>query len=119
MRPAVSIVCHGTDVNERTQCAHWHSERDIIGIRFKCCDTFYACFDCHQEAAGHAPVVWPAAEFDAEAIYCGNCNSTLSIECYLSCGNTCPHCQAAFNPGCARHYPLYFEQVEPKTPSGA
>jgi uncharacterized CHY-type Zn-finger protein len=33
----------------------------------------------------------------------------LSIHEYLACGNTCPTCQAAFNPGCANHYPLYFE----------
>ncbi|MBD2723924.1 CHY zinc finger protein [Hymenobacter armeniacus] len=119
MSSAAPIVCHGTGVNERTQCAHWHSERDIIAIKFKCCDEFYACFDCHLETAGHALAVWPAAEFQAEAIYCGNCKNTLSIERYLSCGNRCPHCQAAFNPGCARHYPLYFEPVEPKTLLGA
>ncbi|MGI4738372.1 MAG: CHY zinc finger protein [Janthinobacterium lividum] len=106
--PAIRV--HGTGVNARTQCAHWHSERDIIAIRFKCCDTYYACIDCHREAADHAPRVWPRAEFDAQAIYCGNCHHTLSIAVYLACGNTCPACEAAFNPGCARHYPLYFEQ---------
>jgi uncharacterized CHY-type Zn-finger protein len=96
-------------VDERTQCAHYHSERDIIAIKFKCCEAFYACIDCHRETADHAPVVWPKSEFDAQAIYCGSCKSTFSIASYLGCDNTCPACQAAFNPGCANHYHLYFE----------
>ena len=110
MTNEAAITVHGTGVNERTQCTHWHSERDIIAIKFKCCDEFYACFDCHHETADHAPVVWPKAEFNEPAILCGNCQSTLSISSYLSCHNACPHCQAAFNPGCATHYHLYFER---------
>ncbi len=103
------ITCHGTAVNARTQCQHYHSERDIIGIQFKCCGTFYACIECHREAADHPPAVWLKNERDAEAILCGNCHNTLSISNYFACENVCPHCQAAFNPGCANHYPLYFE----------
>ena len=105
-------ICHGTGVNARTQCAHYHSERDIIAIRHKCCDTFYACIHCHNEAAGHAPQVWPLAEFDTRAVLCGNCQTTLSISEYLACENVCPHCQAAFNPGCANHYHFYFETAK-------
>ncbi|MBO2011754.1 CHY zinc finger protein [Hymenobacter negativus] len=101
---------HGTDVNERTQCAHYHSERDLIAIQHKCCREFYACIKCHNEAASHSPQVWPKAEFQTEAIYCGNCHHTLSIASYLSCNSICPYCQAAFNPGCANHYHFYFEQ---------
>ena len=110
MSSTAIITCHGTGVNERTQCAHYHSERDIIGIKFKCCDAFYACIQCHEEAADHTPMVWLKSEFHTEAILCGNCQSTLSITSYLGCDNTCPFCQAAFNPGCANHYHLYFER---------
>ena len=110
MSSSAPITCHGTGLNQRTQCVHYHSERDIIGIRFKCCGVFYACIKCHEEAVDHAPIVWPKAEFTAEAIYCGNCCSTLSISQYMGCDNTCPICQAAFNPGCANHYHLYFER---------
>lgn len=106
--PAI-VICHGIGVNERTQCAHYHSERDIIAIKFKCCDTFYACIQCHNETAGHAPAVWSKAERRAEAILCGSCHSTLRIADYLACGNNCPVCGAAFNPGCANHHHLYFE----------
>ena len=107
---AAPVVCHGANVNERTQCAHYHSERDIIAIKFKCCEAFYACIECHNELADHAPIVWPKAEFASRAILCGNCKNTFSITEYLGCGSTCPNCQAAFNPGCANHYHLYFAQ---------
>ena len=110
MEPEETVTIYGTGVNERTQCSHYHSERDIIAIKFKCCDAFYACIQCHEEAVSHVPQVWPKAEFQIEAIYCGHCRHTLSIASYLGCNNTCPHCQAAFNPGCANHYHLYFEQ---------
>ena len=110
MSSSAPIICHGTGINQRTQCVHYHSERDIIGIRFKCCGVFYACIKCHEEAVDHAPIVWPKAEFATEAIYCGNCRSTLSITRYMGCDNTCPICQTAFNPGCANHYHLYFER---------
>ncbi|GAA4507587.1 CHY zinc finger protein [Hymenobacter ginsengisoli] len=104
------VFVSGSRVNARTQCAHYHSERDIIAIKHKCCDTFYACIKCHNEAASHPAQVWPRQEFSEPAVYCGNCHSTLSIEQYLACANKCPSCQAAFNPGCATHYHLYFEQ---------
>jgi uncharacterized CHY-type Zn-finger protein len=99
----------GVEVNARTQCAHYHSERDIIAIKHKCCGTYYACIQCHCELADHAAVVWPKNERSEAAILCGNCHSQLSIAAYLACANSCPVCQAAFNPGCANHYPLYFE----------
>ena len=110
MQPEAIIICYGTGVNERTQCIHYHSERDIIAIKFKCCEEFYACIQCHEEAVSHPAVVWPRAEFDHQAICCGNCHGTLSITQYLHSGNQCPLCRAAFNPGCANHYHLYFEQ---------
>ncbi len=109
MPDSKEIRCHGVGVNERTQCAHYHSERDLIAIKFKCCAAFYACIQCHDETAGHAPVVWGLNERQTEAILCGNCHSTLRIADYLACNNTCPVCRAAFNPGCAKHYSLYFE----------
>lgn len=102
-------VVHGRDVTKRTQCVHYHSERDIIAIKHKCCDTFYACIQCHNELAGHPPQVWDKAERQTKAILCGSCHSKISIADYLACANTCPQCQAAFNPGCANHYHLYFE----------
>ncbi|CAG9946039.1 unnamed protein product [Clonostachys rosea f. rosea IK726] len=108
--PAEEVaVVHGLEVTRLTQCAHWHSDRDIIAIRHKCCGRYYACISCHEALAQHEPAVWPRNERDAKAILCGNCRGELSIDEYLSCGSTCPTCKAAFNPGCANHYDLYFE----------
>jgi uncharacterized CHY-type Zn-finger protein len=99
----------GLAVTARTQCAHYHSERDIIAIRHKCCGEYYACITCHDALADHAPQVWPRAERTTQAVLCGNCHAELTINEYLASGNQCPYCQAAFNPGCANHYHLYFE----------
>ena len=110
MKGTEPIIIHGTDVNERTQCVHYHSERDIVAIQHKCCGEFYACIQCHNEVVSHQAEVWSKAEFQNQAIYCGNCHQTLGIDSYLGCNSTCPHCQAAFNPGCANHYHLYLEQ---------
>lgn len=99
----------GLKVHDRAQCTHYHSERDIVAIKFKCCDAFYACIDCHRELADHPVVVWGKDERQTHAILCGNCRGTLSIEEYLSCGYRCPRCRAEFNPGCADHHHFYFE----------
>ncbi|HCA60184.1 MAG TPA: hypothetical protein DEP46_19645 [Blastocatellia bacterium] len=99
----------GVEVDEETRCGHWHSPLDIIAIRFKCCGRWYPCFDCHAEVAGHEPAVWPRAERAEKAILCGGCGVELSIDDYLACENLCPACECQFNPGCAKHYHLYFE----------
>ncbi|VUC38077.1 unnamed protein product [Clonostachys rosea] len=104
-----AVVVHGLEVTPLTQCSHWHSDRDIIAIRHKCCGRYYACISCHEALAQHEPAVWPRSERNAKAIVCGNCRGELSIDEYLSCNSTCPTCKAAFNPGCANHYDLYFE----------
>jgi len=103
------LAVRGVGVTERNQCAHYHSERDIVAIRFKCCATFYACIQCHQEIADHEPVVWGKDERETPAILCGNCDSLLSIAEYFACKSSCPVCGAAFNPGCAEHRHFYFE----------
>lgn len=100
---------HGLAVRPHTQCAHYYSERDVIAIRHKCCGEYYACIACHEALAGHPPQVWPRTERDQKAVLCGHCRHELTIAEYLGCGNRCPACQAAFNPGCANHYHLYFE----------
>ncbi|MDI1323341.1 MAG: CHY zinc finger protein [Algoriphagus sp.] len=114
MLPVVSsringINIFGKPVDQQTRCVHWHSQLDVIAIKFKCCDKYYPCFSCHEETADHKPEVWPQAEFDSKAILCGVCGTELTINEYMGSDNTCPKCQAAFNPGCSKHYHLYFE----------
>jgi uncharacterized CHY-type Zn-finger protein len=99
----------GNLIDEQTRCVHWHTSLDIIAIKFKCCNTYYACYDCHYELAGHKPQEWTKDERKEKAILCGACKTELTIQEYFDSGNFCPHCKSAFNPNCNRHYHLYFE----------
>lgn len=103
------INVFGKPVDNQTRCVHWHSELDIIAIKFKCCDKYYPCFSCHEEVADHDHQIWLIAELNQKAILCGVCGKELSIKDYMSSNNTCPHCSSGFNPGCSKHYHLYFE----------
>lgn len=99
----------GQLVDDQTRCIHWHSALDIIAIKFKCCNTYYACYECHREIADHQSEVWAKNEWQERAIMCGICKTELSIHEYFRSGNICPHCQGSFNPNCSKHYNLYFE----------
>lgn len=99
----------GVNLVAETRCAHWHSPRDIIAIKMKCCGAYYACKDCHHELAGHAIVTWPRGEWDTRAVLCGACGTELTVRQYLDCENRCPNCAAEFNPGCREHHHFYFE----------
>lgn len=100
----------GADIDPQTRCLHYHGDLDVIAIKFKCCDQWYPCYECHAAVADHAPGVWPKSEFNKVAILCGACGHQLTTSEYLNCGSACPACSAKFNPGCANHYHLYFEQ---------
>ena len=99
----------GQLIDDQTRCTHWHSPVDIIAIKFKCCNIFYACYDCHEEMTDHTPELWTRNERSEKAILCGVCKAELSIQEYFDSGNSCPQCQSAFNPNCSKHLHLYFE----------
>lgn len=104
----------GVDVDAQTRCAHYKSEFDIIAIKFKCCGRYFPCYECHAELENHRPQTWAKSGFGANAILCGGCGHQLKIIEYLKCNSICPRCNSKFNPGCAKHYHLYFErQSEP------
>ena len=104
------IPLQGVEVDSKTRCLHYHTERDIIAIKFKCCQTYYPCHLCHEETGGHEPILWPKEEWNTKAILCGECKSELTISEYMKCQSVCPYCEASFNPGCQNHYHLYFER---------
>jgi uncharacterized CHY-type Zn-finger protein len=99
----------GVNVDPATRCAHYHSPRDVVAIRMKCCGSYYACRDCHDALAGHALQPWPRAERDRGAVLCGACGSEMRICDYLESPDACPACGASFNAGCREHHHLYFE----------
>ena len=102
----------GLQVDPLTRCTHYHSERDIIAIKFKCCQTYYPCYKCHDALCDHTGIKWESGEFGEKAVLCGQCGSELTIKEYLHAHSTCPYCHAQFNPGCGLHYNYYFEIVD-------
>ena len=40
----------GNVIDSETRCAHYHTELDIIAIKFYCCDTYFPCYQCHEES---------------------------------------------------------------------
>jgi uncharacterized CHY-type Zn-finger protein len=109
MKHELAPVVKGKLVDEYTRCVHYHTPFDIIAIKFKCCNEYYPCFECHEEVAGHKSEVWKKNEFDKRAILCGICNSEMTVQEYLASDSRCPRCNSAFNPNCSKHYHLYFE----------
>lgn len=103
----------GPVVDDETRCVHYRTELDVIAIRFACCGEYYPCHLCHAESAGHPAEQWPVAERDRHAVLCGVCRGELSIAEYLSV-DSCPACDAVFNPGCRLHTHYYFETVDPQ-----
>lgn len=99
----------GVDVGPHTECAHYHSDLDIVAIKFACCDAYYPCIDCHEAIADHPPMRWGKELFGERAVFCGACGFEMTIGEYLGCESSCPNCGSGFNPGCARHHHLYFE----------
>lgn len=108
MSSSFSPPVQGIALDPQTRCAHWHSPLDVIAIKTACCDTYYACKDCHVALADHPLATWPRAQWSTPAVLCGVCRHELTIDAYLACDYTCPSCAAAFNPGCVNHHHFYF-----------
>lgn len=104
IRPPV----HGLVVDDETRCVHYRSLLDIVAMRFRCCDRYYACRECHDICESHPAMRWPRAAFDEPAVLCGACGAELTVYEYLACHDACPRCGAGFNPGCAAHRGRYF-----------
>lgn len=99
----------GLELDPQSRCAHWHSPLDIVALKLRCCDVYWACRDCHDALAAHPAQVWPKSEWDTHAVLCGACATEMTIAAYLACDDRCPACAAPFNPGCKLHRHLYFE----------
>lgn len=103
------IEVKGNVIDKQTRCVHYHSERDVIAIKFYCCQTYFPCVHCHEEHGCGKHAVWPKERFHEKAVLCGVCQTELTIEQYMTSNYHCPHCNAAFNPGCQLHAHYYFE----------
>lgn len=99
----------GELVDLQTRCKHYHEEVDIVAIKFKCCNTYYPCYRCHNEAVSHPATTWNEDEFNEKTILCGSCGGELTINEYINHQSACPKCGARFNSNCKNHAHLYFE----------
>ena len=104
-----AIKVYGKPVDDETRCEHYHSPLDIIAIKFKCCDKYYPCYQCHEETTDHTAKVWNKVEWNTKGILCGVCKSELTINEYMNSNDQCPNCRSAFNPNCSKHYHWYFQ----------
>lgn len=109
MQEECSLI-KGKLVDNESRCVHWHSTLDVIALRFKCCDQFYACYSCHDECETHEVEKYSVCT-DSNAsvplIICGVCKLQMTFPQYQAL--QCPRCSAHFNPGCKLHYHLYFD----------
>lgn len=108
------MLVHGLEVkgkllDSQTRCQHYHKEEDIVAIKFKCCHTYYPCYQCHHETADHPITTWNEDECNEKAILCGNCGGELTINEYINHQSACLKCGAKFNSHCKNHSHLYFE----------
>ncbi len=100
---------NGNLIDGKGRCVHYGTEKDIVAIKFKCCNKYYACYQCHNEIENHLVKLWELEEFEEKAIACGSCFETISINKYKESSN-CPFCKSAFNVNCKKHYHLYFDE---------
>ena len=66
--PATGVAVLGPVVDDQTRCVHYSGPTDVIAIKFKCCGTYYPCFECHRDTTDHPVLRWPTSEWDQPAI---------------------------------------------------
>lgn len=107
------VTVYGSTVDSFTRCTHYHSDVDIIAIKFKCCRLYFPCYQCHDEVKKHETERWGRDELAfEEVVLCGNCKKELKFAEYNDGASRCTFCDAQFNPKCALHYDLYFDLGE-------
>ncbi|UXR69980.1 MULTISPECIES: CHY zinc finger protein [unclassified Staphylococcus] len=103
------VHVYGATIDHQTRCKHYHTDVDIIAIKFKCCNKYYPCIHCHEEDETHPVEPWPSDTFEhTKAILCGVCQHEMTIRSYMD-HTHCPNCHALFNSRCQFHYHHYFE----------
>lgn len=97
---------HGLELDSQSRCQHYHSALDIVSLKCKACQRYYACFQCHDSLEEHDFLA--ASIEEPYPVLCGVCLSYLSLSDYKT--GACVHCQSPFNPNCQRHEAIYFEK---------
>lgn len=95
---------YGLLTDEEGRCAHYYSPLDVAALRCGACGRYYSCYQCHDALEDHP--FQPAPVTDLRPVLCGACGRALSREEYQA--GRCPYCSHSFNPGCRKHYSIYF-----------
>lgn len=105
------INLDGLFVDEYTRCEHYHTDLDIIALKFKCCNAYYPCYQCHEQLVTHETQKFNVSAHSEElVILCGYCKLELTFSQYSKSDPVeCMNCHKPFNCGCKAHYNLYFE----------
>ena len=101
------VQAQGLLVDDESRCVHYHSDKDIVALQCYDCKKYYACYRCHNTLETHTFCPYPLNLKEDRLILCGSCGNTLTYVEYTEKG-TSPFCNAAFNPACQNHYPIYF-----------
>ncbi|MCX8028785.1 MAG: CHY zinc finger protein [Brevinematales bacterium] len=103
------VKIFGVDIDDNSRCIHYHSDRDIVAIKFKCCRKYYSCYKCHNEMEDHNIIIWNVKDFGSKVVMCGLCGFEMSVWEYMNSNFRCPNCCACFNDGCKKHFHFYFD----------
>ncbi|PSP57461.1 hypothetical protein BRC82_00485 [Halobacteriales archaeon QS_1_67_19] len=106
-RDVHGVEVRGVSVGPETRCDHYDGDRDVVALKFGCCETYYPCFRCHAATTDHATERL-SVEQSQPAVLCGACGAELTPRAFVDGPHRCPDCGTAFNPGCADHYERYF-----------
>ncbi|MFC6994516.1 CHY zinc finger protein [Streptococcus loxodontisalivarius] len=98
----------GLDLDSASRCPHYHTERDILGLKCFSCASYYACYLCHDACENHSFKAYPRDLDQDKVAICGLCHYEMTIAEYESC-KQCPSCLGTFNPKCRLHKAIYFE----------
>lgn len=114
-----TIQVFGSIYDNETRCTHWHTDKDIIALKFACCGKYWPCYQCHNSCMEGPLRKYAVVESAVKVVLCGSCAEEMTFQEYIDCDYACKKCHGEFNPGCKLHYGIYFDlrAMEPKIQS--
>ncbi|MHA8111493.1 CHY zinc finger protein [Lactobacillaceae bacterium Melli_B4] len=97
-------LIYGIDLDNDGRCTHYHSALDVVALKCAQCQSYYACYQCHDELVDHQFVGSDSTK--GHPVMCGHCRKQLTYEQYQL--GKCVFCQHPFNPRCKLHQHIYF-----------
>ena len=98
----------GLKMDKETRCLHYHSPLDIVALKCFSCQTYAACYQCHDALSDHSFAPYPSSRSKDKVLLCGACQTEMTISLYRT-SPSCPSCHKPFNPACKNHDHIYFK----------